>query len=379
MKKDFVMLAGGDTILGANPEYYFKSIDPVLKNGDLVLTQLEVPYSDDAPELEDLDRERKNLEPLLSRFDLVTMAGNHIYDAGEKGVRDTLEWLDEKGMPHVGGGMNLEEAKKPLIMEKDGIRFGFLNYNCVGGAPQFAGKDKAGSAPLEIITHYDLEQVANPGGPPEKIYTFPKWSALEEMAGQIKKLKAECDIVSVYFHKGLVHKPVKLADYERVVSYAAIESGADVVFGGHSHIMHGIEVYKGKTIYHGLCNLIAWVPSLGPHWKRKSGKATAVFDPEAWARTRMERFGFVPLMDYPTYPFHPESIYSLIAKCVIRDKKIVETRFIPMIVNKEGVPEVVSRESGGQEVLDYMIKITKGAGLNGTFEWDGDEVVISGS
>ena len=93
----------------------------------------------------------------------------------------------------------------------------------------------------------------------------------------------------------------------------------------------------------------------------------------------MERFGFVPLMDYPTYPFHPESIYSLIAKCVIRDKKIVETRFIPMIVNKEGVPEVVSRESGGQEVLDYMIKITKGAGLNGTFEWDGDEVVISGS
>jgi len=50
-----------------------------------------------------------------------------------------------------------------------------------------------------------------------------------------------------------------------------------------------------------------------------------------------------------------------------------------MIVNKEGVPEVVSRESGGQEVLDYMIKITKGAGLNGTFEWDGDEVVISGS
>lgn len=86
MEKDFVMLAGGDTILGANPEYYFQSIDSVLKAADLTLTQLEVPYSDDAPELEDLDRERKNLEPLLSRFDLVTMAGNHIYDAGEKGV-----------------------------------------------------------------------------------------------------------------------------------------------------------------------------------------------------------------------------------------------------------------------------------------------------
>ncbi len=321
MEKDMILLAGGDLILGANPGYYCRGIDPVWNQADLRFAQLEVPYSDGAPELADLDRETKNLEPLITRFDFVTLAGNHIYDAGEKGVKDTLDWLDAHKIPYVGAGMNLDEAGQPLIINKNGVCFGILNYNCVGGAPQFAGKQKAGGNPLEIITHYDLAQVANPGGNPEIIDTFPRWSALEKMGRDIKSLKAQCDIVLVYFHKGLVHKPVKLADYERVVSYAAIECGADVVFGGHSHIAHGIEMYKGKTIYHGLGNFITWVPSLGPDWRRKGGTVNDVFDPEAWARTRMERFGFVPLMDYPTYPFHPESVYTLIAKCVVRDKK----------------------------------------------------------
>lgn len=376
MEEDFIVLVGGDLILGANPEYYFQSLDTVWKKADLAFAQLEVPYSDDAPELEDLDREQKNLQPLIGRFDFVTLAGNHIYDAGEKGVRDTLDWLDAHKIPHVGAGMNLEEAKTPFIVEKQGVRFGVLNYNCVGGPSQFAGSDKAGGNPLEVISHYELEQVANPGGPPEKIHTFPAWTALERMSKEIRELKAQCDIAMVYFHKGLVHKPVKLADYERIVSYAAVECGADVVFGGHSHIAHGIEIYKGKTIYHGLSNLITWVPSLGPNWKRKSGKSSSIFDPEAWAKTRMERFGFVPLMDYPTYPFHPESVYSLVAKLVVREKKITETRFVPLLVNQEGVPIVVGRNDGGREVLDYIEKITKEAGLNAQFRWDGNEILI---
>ena len=37
----------------------------------------------------------------------------------------------------------------------------------------------------------------------------------------------------------------------------AIEAGADVVSSSHSHILHGIEIYKGKTIFHGLNNFIA--------------------------------------------------------------------------------------------------------------------------
>jgi hypothetical protein len=51
MKKRLTMLIGGDTILGENPELYFTGIDRILGNGDIVLTQLEVPYSGTDPSL----------------------------------------------------------------------------------------------------------------------------------------------------------------------------------------------------------------------------------------------------------------------------------------------------------------------------------------
>lgn len=376
MKNKITMLAGGDTILGEDPELYFSGIDSVLATGDIVLAQLEVPYSDNAPELMDLNRELRNLEPLKKRFDLVTLAGNHIYDAGETGVHDTLDWLDANGIPHAGGGRNIDEARKPVILERDGVRFGYLNYNCVGTKAMNAGKSKAGAAYLDVITHYELGNVANPGGSPDMVYTFPELSSYEKMIKEIEDLRKQCDVLSVYLHKGIVHKPVKIADYEKFISRGAIDAGADIIFGSHSHILHGIEIYKGKTIFHGLNNLIAWVPSLGPNWKRKSGKATEVFDPEAWAQQRVERFGFVPDPQYPTYPFHPDSIYTVIAKCIIEDGKIVQTGFIPLIVNKAGIPEAVKRHSGGEAVLDYMKKITDSAGLNAEFEWTEDEIAI---
>ena len=90
----------------------------------------------------------------------------------------------------------------------------------------------------------------------------------------------------------------------------------------------------------------------------------------------MSLFGFIPDPDYPTYPFHPESIYTIAAKLIIEDGKIKETRFIPMIVNKEGVTEVVGNDERGKLVMEYMEKITRGAGLNGKFVWDGDEILI---
>jgi len=375
-EKRLVMLAGGDTILGEDSESFFKGIDGVLEKGDVVLTQLEVPYSDRAPELDDLDRELKNIEPLIGRFDLVTLAGNHIYDAGEVGVHDTLDWLDAHNILHVGGGRNINEAVKPVIVEREGVKFGFLNYNCVGIKAMNAGPQKAGAAYVDVISHYDLGNVANPGGSPDKIYTFPEITSYEKMISEIETLREKCDVLTVYLHKGLVHKPVKIADYEKFVSRGAVDAGADVVFSSHSHILHGIEVYRGKTIYHGLNNLIAWVPSLNPTWKRKKGKANDIFDPQEWAMKRMERFGFVPDPDYPTYPFHPEAIYSIIGKCIVEEGKITETRFIPLIVNKAGVPEVVNRSNGGEEVMSYMTKITEGAGLNAKFEWVEDEILI---
>jgi poly-gamma-glutamate synthesis protein (capsule biosynthesis protein) len=81
-------------------------------------------------------------------------------------------------------------------------------------------------------------------------------------------------------------------------------------------------------------------------------------------------------LSYPYYPFPVWSRKSIIAKFSITDKKISRVSYIPLFMNKESQPEVLKHDKRGQEVFDYMEKITRGAGLNARYEWDGDEVII---
>ncbi len=374
--KPLTMLAGGDIILGEDSAAYFSGVAEALKNADIRLGQLEVMYGNDIAAYGDLHRELTNLEPLKDFFDVLTLSGNHMFDGGTESIAQTLGWLDQNQIPHTGGGMNQEEAERPVIMVKEGIRFGFLNFNCTGPKAAWAGPDKAGGAYVEISTQYDLGDVANPGGPPTSIKTSPEVTSFCSMIRQIEALRLRCDILTVYFHKGLVHKPAKLAEYEKLVSYAAIDAGADVVFASHAHLLRGVELYKGKAIYHGLNNFIAWVPSLRPDFKAQKGSKTADFDPEGWACKRMEMFGFVPDGNYPTYPFHPQAVYTIAALCHIEEGKIVRNGFLPAIVGKDGITRIVSRKEGGQEVLAYMETITRQAGLNGVYQWAGDEIIV---
>lgn len=262
--------------------------------------------------------------------------------------------------------MNITEAKRSIVIEREGTKFGFLSYNCVGPKETWAAANKPGCAYVDILTHYELDH-ANPGGPPS-IYTFAEPNSLRAMVNDIKQLRPLCDILLVSLHKGLVHMPIKLAAYDREVSFAAIDAGADLILGQHAHILKGIEMYKGKAIFHGLCNFVAFLPSLAPKPNQ---------DLHSWAKRRIELFGFLPDPDYPTYPFHPEAIYTIIAKCKIQKGKIVKTSYLPCLVNKQGQPEVLQRDARGQQVFDYMLKISQGMELTTKFEWEGDEVVVS--
>ena len=79
-KKTFSMLLTGDIILGDDSEHYFSGVKGVLERSDVVLGQLEVPYSDRAPELNGLSRSPRVLEPIAKYVDALTLAGNHLYD-----------------------------------------------------------------------------------------------------------------------------------------------------------------------------------------------------------------------------------------------------------------------------------------------------------
>jgi poly-gamma-glutamate synthesis protein (capsule biosynthesis protein) len=140
-----------------------------------------------------------------------------------------------------------------------------------------------------------------------------------------------------------------------------------LIISHHAHILKGIERYKGKTIFHGLGNFVAVTRALTP---------TPGQDSQQWAIRRKELFGFVPDPEYPTYPFHPEAKQTIIAKCTISGGKITRVSYLPCLINKEGQPIILRNEPAGQQVFDYMAKITNEAGLNAKYDWAGDEIII---
>ena len=387
------LIFGGDFTLGKDPEVYMQGVNALLDGADFRMFQLEEPFLDTLVEGAPPERLTKTLDVVLGKVDLVTLSGNHFYDYGEPGVKDTISWCERSGIAHAGGGENAAAAKKPAFVEKDGTRIGVLAYNCVGSKKVFASSDRGGAAGLDFIrgfvpcsmldqTHTRLERDVWELKAPRHIdedcmgFNFTDVDAVLAFAEDVRDARTQCDVLLVYFHKGYVHRPVTVAPWERLLSHIAIDNGADAVMGSHSHIAHGVEMYKGKAIYHGLNNFVMYVPQLSPNFKGEvhGGKES---NNAEWVKKRVERFGFIPDPDYPTYPFHPESVYCPVAKLVLEDRAVASYRMVMMKVERDGVPYVHGPGETGQEIFDYMQRITEEAGLNGHLAWDGDEAVIT--
>ncbi|MBN2401770.1 MAG: CapA family protein, partial [Spirochaetes bacterium] len=225
---------------------------------------------------------------------------------------------------------------------------------------------KPGCSYVNIITHYEPSHTS-PESPP-LIYSFPEPGSMEAMLDDIKKLRSKCDILVLSLHKGRVHTPVVLDKFEQPLCYAAIDAGADLILGGHAHVLKGIEFYKGKPIFHGMGNFITVTSAL---------TVAANWNMAQWIERRKKMFGFEPDPEYPNYAFHPEGKQQIIAKFIINNKKITKISFIPCIVNKKGQPQIFKKsDDKGQQVFDYMQKITLEAGLNAKFDWAGEEVAV---
>lgn len=364
----------GDLVLDEpDPDFFFEASREVLLTAGLLVGHVETPYTLRGRELQsDIPAEAADPAKIgaLARagFHAASLAGNHVYDRGDEGVEDTLAALVDNGIAPFGAGPNLDEARKPAILAKDGKRFGFLSYNCVGPKDSWASASKGGCAYVHVLSHYEQEG-ANPGGPP-LIYTFATPATLEAMQADIEALRAQVDVLVVALHKGLVHTPAQLAMYERPVARAAIEAGADIVVGHHPHITRGIEFYKGKPIFHGLGNFVTVTRALNVEKNAHPARL-------AWAERRRKLFGFAPDPECEVYPFHPESRNTMIADFRIGADGKVSAGFRPVWIRASGQPEVVGDCERGRSVAAYIEKITGDAGMKAHFTWDGERIVVT--
>ncbi|MED5579793.1 MAG: CapA family protein [Nitrospinota bacterium] len=189
-------------------------------------------------------------------FDALIIANNHMMDFGVESFYDTLELLKEKGIPFTGAGKNLKEAKTPVALTRNGLKIGLLAYTTT--LPQGSAADikEPGVNPMRVHTHYT--PIRNPveyPGSEMLINTKTVPTDLARMKREISTLKKKTDVVLVYNHWGssMSHD---VSDYQQEIGHAAVDAGACAVFGGHQHVLQGIEFYKGCPIVHCTGNLI---------------------------------------------------------------------------------------------------------------------------
>jgi len=275
---------------------------------------------------------------------------------------DTRALLLEKGIAVTGAGRDLDEARQPAIVERNGIKVGFLGYCSVIPEGGEAAAGKVGIAPLRVVTSYEGR------GPhaPARVVTRPHEGDMTQILDDIAALRRRVDIVVVAFHWGVIWVPRVIADYQVSVAHACIDAGADMVMGHHAHVPKAIEMYKGKAIFYSLSNFCMTKPFPSPKWKEEPWKHGAL-------RNHADQNPDLPLL-----PYGRDARRSLLARAVFTRSGVKEVSFLPMMIDDLYRPEVLRN---GDSRFDDMVRYMDWAseGFDHRFTVRGDEVVITAS
>lgn len=210
--------------------YPLERIAPVLRSADIAFANLETPLSDRARHNGAFRTPTAFADGLRwAGIDVVSTANNHALDAEGDGLADTKEALWRAGVGAVGTGMDLEDARRPFIVERNGIRVGFLGYSQFvnGGTSNFAQPSRPGVAPLDPFL-------------------------IEE---DIRRLRDQVDYVVLSFHWNIENSQ-ETHPKAREFAHRMVDAGADIILGHHPHVPRGVETYKGKVIFYSFGNLI---------------------------------------------------------------------------------------------------------------------------
>ena len=194
----------------------------------------------------------------LAGIHAVGIANNVHY--GDANIRASIARLDALGILHAGAGANLAAARAPVILERGGIRFGFLQRSSVYWPTNHeAHEDAPGIAVIRGHTAYQVPvgrtragvPPANRPGIPPEIITWADAAYLGWFKEDIAALRPRVDVLVASCHWGLGKDVLQ---YMTEIAHAAIDAGADIVVGHGPHYSLPIEVYKGKPVFYGLGN-----------------------------------------------------------------------------------------------------------------------------
>ena len=210
-----------------NYDLLFEKVAPDLGAADITFANLETPVDHKAkisgyPKF----NARPELLAALKRsgVDIVTIANNHVMDAGVEGLKRTLDNITTAGLFYTGAGKTKAEAGEiKYIMAKD-LFAAFLAYTY--STNERLPKRKEGEPGVNILrtdSKADLAQAAE----------------------KVREARQSADIVVVSLHWGDEYKTLPTR-WQRQVAAELIEAGADIILGHHPHVLQPIETYTAK-------------------------------------------------------------------------------------------------------------------------------------
>lgn len=196
---------------------------PILRQGDLNFVNLETPITDRPPVLRKMFVFTAPLDSLLeierAGFNLISLANNHMGDAGEAGVRDTEQHLARlartRSIHWAGAGSGQDAVIFQLPGHSQTIAF--LAWGNEPNVAEF--KEEEPELALETV----------------------------------RKAAAQADIVIVSVHGGTEYRHVPSPELTRAYRLL-IDAGATVVLGHHPHVAQGVEVHGNGLIFYSLGN-----------------------------------------------------------------------------------------------------------------------------
>jgi poly-gamma-glutamate capsule biosynthesis protein CapA/YwtB (metallophosphatase superfamily) len=242
----------------ADPLTAFNRMRDTLKKADLVYANLEgllvtsAGTKIDIPDKPEWTHPGPDGAKVLKASNVAVVGVANNVASGRANILKSLSVLDANGIIHTGAGKNIDEAHKPAIVERKGVKIGFLQYT----GRWYQDKDMIANA-----TEAGVAKIASLDG----ITIDP--GDLDRLKTDIKKLRPLVDIVVVSHHNRDGSTPVQFGaikgtsagrdravteQYQKTFAHTALDSGADFVFGHGTHTIQGVEIYNGKPILYAM-------------------------------------------------------------------------------------------------------------------------------
>jgi poly-gamma-glutamate synthesis protein (capsule biosynthesis protein) len=293
-------------------------------------------------------------------IDIVSLASNHAMDWGPEALLDSVDMFRGMGKIVIGAGRDADEARKPAIVEKNGVKIAILAYCSVLRDGQAAGKNKAGVSPMRAHTHFAAEEF-QPGSPP-RVITTPYEDDLAALQADVKKARQQADIVIVTIHWGMRIVAKTICTYQPPIAHAAIDAGADLILGHHAHSIKQIEVYKGKVCFYSIGNFMT---TGSPKTSPNSYDWNVVWH-------RIDKECMAPNGRY-FFPTHCRM--TMVPKIVMGKKGIERVSFYPAYINPRAQPyQVKAADPKFAEILEFTEWVSDQ--VPHKFRVEGDEVVV---